>query len=189
MSIESITERIMNEANAYSDDPRAQGEAARKATLDDARRQADEVIAKFKANAKTDAEVLKSRRSSVADLDARKMQLAAKQEVIDSCFRDAMNQLLKLEDAKYVQLIMGQVSEFKDQSGEILLNSGDKDRIGAKLTEALAGTKLRVGEDTADISGGCILRQGNISYNASFEKLLENAKSELTTEIAGMLFK
>lgn len=189
MSIESITEKILKEADAYSDDQRAQAEAAAKETLDDARRRADEVIAKEKEKAAADAEVLKSRRASVADLEARKMRLAAKQELIDECFGDALTRLQNLDDETYIAFIREQIREFEDRDCEILLNAKDRERIGSKLEKELKKTKIRLSADTTEIEGGCILRQGNISYNASLEKLLENVKNDLTSEIAGILFQ
>ena len=51
------------------------------------------------------------------------------------------------------------------------------------------GTALTLSDETVDIEGGCILRRGKISYNASLEKLLSNAREELTAEVAGILFK
>ena len=51
------------------------------------------------------------------------------------------------------------------------------------------GTALKLSDEIADIKGGCILRRGNISYNASLEKLLSSVREELTAEVAGILFK
>ena len=85
MSIESITERIRKEAQAYSDDRRAEAEAVKAEALKTAQAEADRLIQRREAEAEKDAEVLISRRQSVADLDVRKMKLAAKQTVIDEC--------------------------------------------------------------------------------------------------------
>jgi V/A-type H+/Na+-transporting ATPase subunit E len=189
MSIESITERILKEANAYSEDQRTQAEAVKKSVLDEAKQQADEVIAKYTAEAEKAAATLKERRNSVAALEARKMQLSAKQELIDECFQAAKDKLQNLDTAEYVQFIVDQIKDFKDKDGEILLNAADKERIGSALKSALAGTALKVSDETANIEGGCILKEGNISYNASLERLLDNAKTELTSEIAKELFK
>ncbi len=189
MSIESITEKILQEAKAYSEDQRTQAEAVKAKALDEAKQKADDVIAKRQAEAAKAAETLKERRASVAALEARKMQLSAKQELIDSCFQAAKDKIQNLETPQYVQFIVDQIKDFKDKDCEILLNDKDKERIGSALQEALAGTSLKVSEETTDIQGGCILQEGNISYNASLEKLLENAKSEMTSTIAKELFK
>ena len=54
----------------------------------------------------------------------------------------------------------------------------------AELTES----PMVVAEDTANIKGGFILRQGCLSINASVEKLLEQVKKDITVQIAETLF-
>jgi V/A-type H+-transporting ATPase subunit E len=189
MSIESITDRIRNEAKAYSDDQKAQAEAAKKEALDDARREADGIKEKLKKDAEHDAAVLKDRRKSVADLDARKMQLGAKQDVIAECYDKALDKLLTMEPDDYISFLKKQLAGFGDDEGEVILNAADKEKYGDRLAKELDGTSLSVSDDTADIKGGCILRRGSISYNASIEKLLDDVKAEMTSELAGVLFK
>lgn len=189
MSIESITERIRKEAEAYAAERRAQAEAVRKETLDDARREGEVLRDRLTQEAARDAETLKARRQSVADLDARKMALAAKQEIIEESFAAAKAQLLDLPPEAYSTWIREQLASFGNEGGEVLLNNRDRERYGAQLEKELAGTSLRLSAETAEIEGGCILRRGNVSYNASVEKLLNNVRAELTAEIAGLLFR
>ena len=189
MSIESITERIRKEAQAYSDDRRAEAEAVKAEALKTVQAEADRLIQRREAEAEKDAEVLISRRQSVADLDARKMKLAAKQSVIDECYKEAVDMILNLETEEYVKFICRQLGAYQQEGGEVLLNKTDRDRIGADLVNLFKGTALTLSDETVDIEGGCILRRGNISYNASLEKLLSNAREELTAEVAGILFK
>ena len=189
MSIESITERILREAQAYSDSQRSEAEAVKAEILKEAQVEADELLRGYEDRAKNDAEVLVSRRQSVADLDARKMKLASKQAVIDECYKEAVDMILNLETGEYVKFICRQLGSYQKEGGEVLLNQSDRDRIGADLVNLFKGTALTLSDETVDIEGGCILRRGNISYNASLEKLLSNAREELTAEVAGILFK
>ena len=189
MSIESITERILREAQAYSDSQRSEAEAVKAEILKEAQVEADELLRGYEEKAKNDAEVLVSRRQSVADLDARKMKLAAKQTVIDECYDTAVERILGLPNAEYVKFICRQLGSFQQEGGEVLLNQADRDRIGADLENMFKGTALKLSDEIADIKGGCILRRGNISYNASLEKLLSSVREELTAEVAGILFK
>lgn len=189
MSIESITERITREAEAYGADQKARAEAAKQTTLDDARRKAEEIKANRKKDAERDCQVLKGRRASVADLESRKMKLAAKQEVIEESFEKAVEKLQALDDNEYQKFVSGLLEEFRDGGGEILVNEKDRDRMASVLSSGFAGTGLVLADESADIKGGFILRRGNISYNASLEKLLDNVKAEATSEIAKLLFE
>lgn len=188
MSIEAITDRIESEAKAYADDQRSRAQAEKNAALEEAKKAAEEVKAKRSAAAKTDSQVLKSRRQSVADLEVRKMMLAAKQEVIEESFAQALERLRNLPQDQYIRFLTTQLAPYQGEAGQVILNESDKAKHGAKLADALQGTSLTVADETAPIQGGCILKRGNISYNASLEKLLEDARSELTPQIAATLF-
>ena len=49
--------------------------------------------------------------------------------------------------------------------------------------------KLTVSEDTADISGGVIVRFGGIETNCSIDALVRQQRSALATEVAQVLFE
>lgn len=189
MSIESITERIRNDAIAYSVEQKAEAEAVRQTTLDDANNKAKEIRAEYLAKAEEDAAKLLQRRASVADLEARKMQLAAKQEVINESFEKALEKIQNLNADERINFIKDQITPFADEAGQVMLSAADKTEIGERLAAELAGTKLTIAEEPADIRGGCILKRGDVYINASIEKLIEGVKAELTSEIAGILFK
>ena len=57
------------------------------------------------------------------------------------------------------------------------------EKLAARLPEGLS-----LSEETADIDGGFILRDGNISLNGSLEAVLNAGKKELTGKVAGILF-
>jgi V/A-type H+-transporting ATPase subunit E len=188
MSIESITKRIQDEAQAFADEKAKEAEKQKKAIL----AEAEEAVARIKADsevkAKEDSELLVSRRESVADLETRKMQLAAKQELIEESFNEALNKLLSLDEADYIKFMTNQLKGFDEGEGEILLNAADKKKYKEALEKELKGTSLKISDEDADIKGGFILRKGNISYNSSIEKLLESQKEAMTSEIAKKLF-
>ena len=75
----------------------------------EARRQADEITARYEAQAKREAEEIaargrrsaeerQARLASVAQLDARKLELAAKQEMLAKAYDRAMERLTSLPD-------------------------------------------------------------------------------------------
>lgn len=186
MSIENITARILKEA---------QDEAA--SMKEQARREADEALAGAKADAEKyasdmsakaeqDAAVLKERKNSVAELESRKMRLAAKQEVIEEAFGEAEKALTQMPEDQYIDFIVSQLAGA--ERGEVLLSAEDKAKIGEKLAEKLSGTGLTVSEETADIAGGFILRDGKVSVNGSLKSILEAQKKQITAQVAQALF-
>ena len=115
--------------------------------------------------------------------------MAAKQELIADSFVAAENKLLALDSDAYIAFILAQLDEYNDMEAELLLNAGDLKKYGVNLSKKLKDTKINISKETVDIKGGFILKKGNISYNASLEKLLEMKKEELTSEVAELLFK
>ena len=185
MSIENITARILEEAKAEAE-----------AVLGAAREEADKLMAEVKKEAETssaamakkavnDAKILKERKSSVAELEGRKMILAAKQELIEQSFAEAKKELALLPEEEYISYLLEGLKGF--EKGEVLLSGKDRAALGEKLAARLP-EGLSLSEETADIDGGFILRDGNISLNGSLEAVLNAGKKELTGKVAGILF-
>ena len=188
MSIDSITKRIMDEAQAAADVVTADAESQKAQILEEARSSAETIKAEATARAEKDSEILVERRKSVAGLESRKMQLKAKQEIIAESFNAALDKLLALDENEYLGFIKNQLDAFKGQSGEVLLNAADKKKYGAKLAQMIEKSDIKVSDEEAKIKGGFILKQGDISINCSIEKLLEDKKGEMMGEIAHKLF-
>ncbi|NLA69843.1 MAG: hypothetical protein GX852_02210 [Clostridiales bacterium] len=188
MSIESITKRIQDEAIAYSESVKADAEAAKTKLLAEAQDEATKVKESRSAVAAKDAETLKSRRQSVAGLEARKMKLEAKQELIEEVFSKVIDNLHDLDPDEYVHIICDKIAPHKNLGGTVLLNKEDYDRYADKFREAFKGTKLVLGDEFADIRGGCVLVKDNVTYNASIEEVMRNNRVEYVKEIAKVLF-
>ncbi len=185
MSIESITTRIQDEAKAYADEIMKSARAQADGLLDEARSEANRIKEEFEAAAKKDSKLLIERRESVAGLEARKMQLGAKQEIIKESFDRAVEKILSMGEDEYFTFLTSQLAAFTE--GVILLGKDDLKKYGAKLAKEFAG-KLTVAEEPIGIKGGFLLKQGDISINASIEKLIEDQKEKLTGEVAKLLF-
>lgn len=188
MSIENITARILQEAKSEAEATLQAAEQEKAAQLAQAEQEADAAGAQTAEKARKDAQILQDRRASVAELEARKMRLAAKQEMIDESFRQALAHLANLPETEYKAFLLKQLAPYRNQPGEILLNERDKANLARDLMRELVDSPLAVGEETVPIQGGFILRQGCVSLNASLEKLLENEKKQLTLQIAETLF-
>ena len=127
----------------------------------------------------------------IARMEARKSVLAVKQEMVSKSFDLAREQILSLPEEDYVAFLKKlALSAGLTGDEEILLNAGDREKIGAKLIEALKGEgkTLKLSDETADIAGGLILRRGNVETNCSVELLVELSRAELSGKLAELLF-
>lgn len=188
---------------------RADGDAEAKKIIDAASKQAEEKRAEsFKAalseyeklmqagNAECEDILSGSRR--IAEMEAKKSVLSVKQEMISTAFDAAREEIVNMPRDKYTQFLARMAAEAA-ASGmeEIVLNARDKAEVGKSVCKAAnellsaKGTpgKLTVSEDTADISGGVIVRFGGIETNCSIDALIRQRRSGLSTEVAAALFE
>lgn len=188
---------------------RADGDAEAKKIIDAASKQAEEKRAEsFKAalseyeklmqagNAECEDILSGSRR--IAEMEAKKSALSVKQEMISAAFDAAREEIVNMPRDKYTQFLARMAAEAA-ASGmeEIVLNARDKAEVGKSVCKAAnellsaKGTpgKLTVSEDTADISGGVIVRFGGIETNCSIDALIRQRRSGLSTEVAAALFE
>ena len=185
------------------------GDAEAKKIIDAASKQAEEKRAEsFKAalseyeklmqagNAECEDILSGSRR--IAEMEAKKSVLSVKQEMISAAFDAAREEIVNMPRDKYTQFLARMAAEAA-ASGmeEIVLNARDKAEVGKSVCKAAnellsaKGTpgKLTVSEDTADISGGVIVRFGGIETNCSIDALIRQRRSGLSTEVAAAMFE
>ena len=188
---------------------RADGDAEAKKIIDAASKQAEEKRAEsFKAalseyeklmqagNAECEDILSGSRR--IAEMEAKKSVLSVKQEMISAAFDAAREEIVNMPRDKYTQFLARMAAEAA-VSGmeEIVLNARDKAEVGKAVCKAAnellsaKGTpgKLTVSEETADISGGVIVRFGGIETNCSIDARIRQRRSGLSTEVAAALFE
>ena len=187
----------------------ADGDAAAKRIIDEAAAEAEKIRAEsFKTalseherliqqgNAECEDILSGSRR--IAEMEAKKSVLALKQEMVEAAFEAAKTYIADLPRGAYSDFLARMAAE-ASASGmeELVFNSRDRAELGKTVcrkanelpsAEGKLG-KLTVSEDTADISGGVIVRFGGIETNCSIDALVRQQRSALATEVAQVLFE
>ena len=191
--IEKITGRIA-----------ADGQKEADAILAEARRQAGEIAARYDAQAqKESGEILSrgrraadervERLAGVAQLDARKLELAAKQELLKQAYGLALEKLETLPDEQAVALLADLAVRASATGGEqVILSQKDRARYGkaavTRANEKLGDGHLTLSEQTRPIRGGLILSDGDVEVNCAFETLVRLQRGELDRQVAKVLF-
>lgn len=149
-----------------------------------------------RGEARADEEMRRS--VSAAELEARKTLLAVKQELVSEVFSKAMQQLSALTADEYLSFLIRQaVKASLTGCEEIVLNAADREAYGKVLTteanrllhEAGRTGALTLSPETAQFSGGLVLRSGLIETNCTWESLLKQAHDTLTGDAASILFE
>ena len=195
--LEKIIARI--EADAAADAARMEEEAKQQseAILSEGEAKAQESYwQKVKAGVKATEDRVQ-RIGKAADMEARKILLSSKQELVDETFQKAEEKLRALSGAEYEDFLATlAVRAAVSGREELVLTAADREKYGSavlKKANALLAADGRAGKltlagDAGDFSAGLVLREGNISVNCTIEALMAQAREEMTSFAAAELF-
>lgn len=191
--IENITRRIDEETQTEIDQ-----------ILEAARQKSAEITARYQSQAASEraeqaqrnekaAAEREERLSSMAQLEARKVCLAAKQEMVEKAYALALERLCALPDEQYLQTLAALLTQAApDGRGEVILAPEKREGLGEKAValanEKLGGGKLTLSRETRPIRGGFILKNGNVEVNGTFETLVRLQRAETAGAVAKQLF-
>ena len=195
--IEKITERIA-----------ADSEAEISALNARTKKQADSIYAGYQAAAdddfertvaagKVEAEERTARLSSVADLEARKLKLQARQEMLDKAFALAAEKLLALPQDQYIGLLVKlAVNACATGSEALILSDDDRPAIGEAVVAAVNArlsadgkpAAVTLADESRPFRGGLYVASGKVESNCTFDTLVRLERESMALEVAGILF-
>ena len=190
--IEKITQRIASEAQAEID-----------RILGDARDEADRIAESYRAQADGEAAELNARNEknaaereerlvSAAQMEARKVLLAAKQEMVEKAYIQALDKLCAMPKEQYVDVLAKLLVEASSNGKEeAVFSKEDREQAGKAAVEKanqLSGKQILLSEETQPIRGGFILKDKNVEVNCTFETLVRLQKAETAGAVVKTLF-
>lgn len=189
--IEKITGRILSDAQAEIDTLMADAQAQAADIAAKYANEARKVYADAAAKGKNAAEDRETHLGSSAQMEARKMILAAKQEMLDAAYADAEKRLNSLPDKAMVQTLAA-LAQKASVTGkeEIILNANVAKRLGAEVVEKAnsKGLNLTLSKTTGNFAGGLLLSDGDVEVNCTFDTLVRLTRNETAGEVAKVLF-
>ena len=190
--IEKITQRIESDAQAEID--RILGEARDEAARITAsyRAQADAEARDLEAKNERAAAEQEERLVNAAQMKARKVQLAAKQEMVEKAYIQALDKLCAMPQEQYVAVLANLLVEASSNGREeAVFSKEDREQVGKAAVEKanqISGKQLRLSEETQPIRGGFILKDKNVEVNCTFETLVRLQKAETAGAVVKKLF-
>lgn len=190
--IDKIIQRI--EADAQTEIDRILGAA---------KDQAEEIAELYQGRADAEAAELKARNEkaaaeredrlvSSAQMEVRKTTLAAKQQMLEKAYAQALDKLCSMPDAQYMETVAALLVQAAPKgTGKVIFAPAEKERIGKAAVEMAnekLGGQLTVAEETRPIRGGFILADGKVEVNCSFDTLVRLQKNETAGAVAKILF-
>lgn len=195
---DKIVKKILEDAKAKADAIKADTQEKARAVEEEAKQKAERKKEHILEQAHKNAEEHKRRIIGVAQLEARKDKLAAKQDLISDVFEQALKQLESMDDQSYFKVLQNLLLEHAETGEELVFCSAkDQGRIPDSFWQEVNDTLVKQGkkgelkpaETTRDIRGGFILQSEGVEINCSFEALLEMHRDELEPEVAAVLFQ
>jgi V/A-type H+-transporting ATPase subunit E len=190
-AIENITERIKKDTSSKANLQISQA----KAEADDILNQAKAELEKEKKALELETEkaikIQRNRAISEAKLEARKMKLTAKEEVIKKAFELANERFKILEGHKIEGYLGRAIKEAISHLGPdviVLCNSKDSQMVSRVVSGI--NPRISVSSEGIDILGGAIIRTKDekAQIDATFEGVMERMKGDLRREVAQILF-
>lgn len=181
-NLENLTDKILEEAKKKAEMQIREAEAFSEEAVSRKIREAEEKKAKALEKAAFDANLLKERMISNAEVNSRNEVLSGKQKVIDMVFVEAKNKLRDLPKDDYITYIKNTLSTLNLKGTETLL-------VKSEYRDELR--TLGLGFDIADetVDSGFQVKDEKISLNFNFNDMVDFYRDELVKDVANALFK
>ena len=188
-SKEAIIGTIMSEAEEKAAKITQKGNEDADKLISDAKAFAEELNNKLKSEyASDEAETLR-RRKTVAALDAKKLVLKAKQEVLSEVFLRAYDKLCALQKSDYLALVDKLLVLSEEDGDEVVLSDDGVITDGdIKTLGVYKERNLTVSPENGDFKGGVKLIGKICDKDLSFRQVLDEKKDSLSAKIAEELF-
>ncbi len=195
--IEKITAKLESEARAEIEAINAETAAKCEEIKKEYEKKAQDEYWKRVQDGTKSVENRVERLASAADMEAKKSILAFKQEMVSKAFDRAVQNISEMPREEYIAFLAGQTAKAASTgTEELIFNARDRKEFGADTAKAanvllkkkgLAGG-LTVSDETRDIPGGLIVKQGDIEVNCSVDILVQLYRNELASQVAEILF-
>jgi V/A-type H+-transporting ATPase subunit E len=197
MPVKAIIEKIRSDAEKEAEEIL---ESYRKKVTDievQKSREIEKIRSDAEEKGKHQAEESVRRMLSSSQMGSRQNLLDLKQKLIDEAFREAYDRIKQLKVQEYVQFLstlLEQVAVTGDE--EVVAAKSDAKKISSSLIGSVnrrlkkSGKlgKITLSKEIIDSDGGFILRRERKEINATLSVLFGNAREELESEVASILF-
>ena len=190
MSKEAIVEKIISDAHLRAESIIGEANAKADEVISVAAEECKAYLYNFKAETDKMVFDVEARSKTVAELDAKKLALAAKTKVLGVVYERTLDNLRNLDKDTYSELIFAMLQNAKD--GDVVTISKREKAI--VTTESLAqfakekGISLTLSDKLGDFDGGVILSENGVDKNFTFEIEVALLKEQTEANVAKEIF-
>lgn len=190
--LEKILSQIEYESNDRCKAIVEEAEKKAQSIINEANEKAQKLELENKEKTEKKLEDLKQVSISSADFAKSKIILKSKLEIIDEMLEKSLDELKKLPDEEYFEIISQLIiKNSKAKKGVLRLSQKDLNRLPKGFAEdinsKLEGDGIELG-DAIDINGGFVLVYDDIDINCSFDAIASSKLDELRDALNALLF-
>jgi len=182
MGLERVVEEILSRGRAEAEEIRKAAHAERERMLQDARAEGAKLRLQREQEAGADAERHRIQDLARAELESKKIVLAAQKELLDRVYATVLQRLASFaEHASIVRVLLASSqSDWRD--GRVYASAGDAETVKAVVGPRFAGTIETV--------GGIVIESadGSRKTDLRFETLLADVWRDSVREVAEVLW-
>lgn len=200
---EKIVSTINSKARSKADEILQEAEVEVNSIIENGNKQAELEKNKILDDAKKQSDMRYQQIISEAKMNSRRMELEAREEVIEAAFEKANGELKSLafsNDAEYTDALTKMIIEAATEigGGDLVVHVKEEDKSKVTNIDTIANEiKSATGKDTnlefgqtIDTVGGAVLKtkNGEIEVNNTIEARILRYKKALRSEVAKILF-
>lgn len=183
MTLDSVIQAIQAKGKAEVDAILAEAQAERERSLAEVRAESDKALADAETRAKEAAERKRVQDLARAELEARKLVLAAQKEDLDEVYQHALARLASLrENPEFLRILLtANEAEWK-AGGKVYSNARDESAVKGLVGRAYAGH--------IDAAGGLVIESadGSRRVDLRYESILRDVWDDNVREVAEILW-
>lgn len=184
MGLEDVKKEILKQAENTAQQQREEAEEEANRILAEAEDEAEAIRSDIIDDAEEQVDQIRRQKIASARMDAKKQELAAKQDVMDEAYDQLEQRVHDLDKDRKVELIGSVLDELETEHdiGHVYVPHGFKKAVNG-LTDATVSIR-------DDLEDGVIVEDssGDLSFNYSFATVLETIRKENRQELADTLF-
>ncbi len=199
MPLDQLLQKIRDDAEADAARVRHEAIRERDAILSEAEADAEAVAEGIARDAAREAELIVDRARASGELEARKLLLETKQQMIRRTLEETVRTLAEMPDETYQETLAGMMVRAAESLGrgeiEVIVSKEDRARITPAFLDVVSqrdelsrGTSFRLSAESRPTGGGFILRKGRIQSNGTFPALAKARQEDLEALAAELLF-
>lgn len=202
---EKIVSSILSNAQVKADSILENAEKENNSILKKGHKEALQEKEKILEDAKKQANMRYQQLISEAKMNSRRMELEAREEVIEDSFEKAeekLNEIASSDSVEYKESLKNIITEASTEIGggelQVLLKESDVVKIKDSLPAIAEDVKGKTGKDTTleigkniKTIGGAVVKtkNGEIEVNNTIEARMLRFKKDLRSKVAAVLFK